>query len=116
MSSPGTGGADGPPGFFLVIANISKRCNIRSLIASAVAFGAEVLVVGQPKFSIDTHAPKGLLPAGFTVSRFADLPSCRDYVHSRGGTLVGVEIGDGARNVDEEPFSGPCAFMPGNEA
>jgi len=29
---------------FLVIANISKRCNIRSLIASAVAFGAEVLV------------------------------------------------------------------------
>eukprot|EP00752_Nemacystus_decipiens_P017741 g15908.t1 len=32
-----------------------------------------------------------------------------------GGTLVGVEIGNGARNVDDEPFSGTCAFMPGNE-
>lgn len=32
------------PQLFVVIANISKRCNIRSLIASAVAFGAEVLV------------------------------------------------------------------------
>jgi len=49
------------------------------------------------------------------VRRFSDLRSCRDYVHSRGGTLVGVEIGDGARNVDDEPFSGTCAFMPGNE-
>lgn len=44
MSTPATGGADAPPAFFLVIANISKRCNIQSLIASAVAFGAEVLV------------------------------------------------------------------------
>lgn len=32
------------PVLFLVIANISKRCNVRSLIASALAFGAEVLV------------------------------------------------------------------------
>ncbi|CAM9613846.1 unnamed protein product [Pylaiella littoralis] len=102
------------PILFLVIANISKRCNIRSLIASALAFGAEVLIVGQPKFSIETHAPSGL-PPGFSVTRFPDLSSCRDYVHSRGGTLIGVEIGDGAKNVDEEPFSGTCAFMPGNE-
>lgn len=70
--------------------------------------------VGLPKFCIQTHAPKGL-PAGFAVKRFDDLLACRDYVHSREGTLVGVEIGDGARNVDEEPFSGTCAFMPGNE-
>lgn len=72
--------------------------------------------VGQPKFSIETHAPPpDRLPPGFSVRRFPDLPSCRDFVHSRGGTLVGVEIGEGARNVDEEPFSGTCAFMPGNE-
>lgn len=72
--------------------------------------------VGQPKFSIETHAPApARLPPGFSVTRFPDLASCRDYVHSRGGTLVGVEIGEGARNVDEEPFSGTCAFMPGNE-
>lgn len=70
--------------------------------------------VGQPKFSIETHAPSGL-PPGFSVTRFSDLSSCRDYVHSRGGTLVGVEIGDSAKNIDEEPFSGTCAFMPGNE-
>lgn len=49
------------------------------------------------------------------MKRFADLSSCRDYVHSKSGTLVGVEIGDGARNVNEEPFSGTVAFMPGNE-
>ncbi|CAB1117421.1 unnamed protein product [Ectocarpus sp. CCAP 1310/34] len=70
--------------------------------------------VGQPKFSIETHAPRGL-PPGITFTRFSDLPSCRDYVHSRGGTLIGVEIGGGARNIDEEPFLGTCAFMPGNE-
>lgn len=29
--------------------------------------------------------------------------------------MVGIEIGNGARNVDEEPFAGTCAFMPGNE-
>ncbi|CAN0504635.1 unnamed protein product, partial [Laminaria digitata] len=64
---------------------------------------------------METHAPNGL-PPGFAVRRFADLPSCRDFIHSAGGTLVGVEIGAGARNVDEEPFAGTCAFMPGNEA
>ncbi|CAM9504117.1 unnamed protein product [Ascophyllum nodosum] len=103
------------PRLFLVIANISKRCNIRSLITSAVAFGAEVLVaVGQPKFAIETHAPKGLA-SGLAVERFPDLSSCRDYVHARGGRLIGIEIVGGAVNVDEEPFRGTCAFMPGNE-
>lgn len=38
------------PGFYLVISNISKRCNVRSLIASAVAFGAEVLVGERNEF------------------------------------------------------------------
>lgn len=70
--------------------------------------------VGQPKFEIETHAPKALAP-GLTMERFPDLQSCRDYVHSRGGELIGVEIMDGARNIDEEPFSGTCAFMLGNE-
>ncbi|CAN0303942.1 unnamed protein product [Ectocarpus sp. 6 AP-2014] len=115
MDKPVNAASSVPPVLFLVIANISKRCNIRSLIASAVAFRAEILIVGQPKFSIETHAPRGL-PPGITFTRFSDLPSCRDYVHSRGGTLVGVEIGGGARNIDEEPFLGTCAFMPGNEA
>ncbi|CAN0273678.1 unnamed protein product [Ectocarpus sp. 12 AP-2014] len=114
MNNPVNTASSVPPILFLVIANISKRCNIRSLIASAVAFRAEILIVGQPKFSIETHAPGGL-PPGVTFTRFSDLPSCRDFVHSRGGTLIGVEIGGGARNIDEEPFLGTCAFMPGNE-
>ena len=33
-----------PAKLYLVITNISERCNIRSLIASGVAFGAEVLM------------------------------------------------------------------------
>ncbi|CAM9499816.1 unnamed protein product [Ectocarpus sp. 4 AP-2014] len=114
MNMPVSAASSVPPVLFLVIANISKRCNIRSLIAAAVAFRAEILIVGQPKFSVETHAPRGL-PPGITFTRFSDLPSCRDYVHSRGGTLIGVEIGGGARNIDEEPFLGTCAFMPGNE-
>lgn len=32
------------PALYLVIANISKRPNVRSLIASAIAFEAKVLV------------------------------------------------------------------------
>lgn len=73
-----------------------------------------VTAVGQPKFSIETHAPPGL-PADIIIRRFPDLISCRDFVHARSGKLVGIEIVEGARNVDEEPFSVACAFMPGNE-
>ena len=46
-SSDDCGPNPDPPVLFLVIANISKRCNVRSLIESALAFGAEVLVGKQ---------------------------------------------------------------------
>lgn len=60
---------------FLVIANISKRCNIRSLIASAVAFGAEVLV--------GMYAPLHHARAGANVSCvFVSLLLRRSIVHS----------------------------------
>jgi len=34
---------------------------------------------------------------------------------SRGFTICGVEIVEGAQNVAEHPFRGPTAFMSGNE-
>ncbi|CAM9938820.1 unnamed protein product [Discosporangium mesarthrocarpum] len=101
---------------YIIIANISKRPNIRSMIASASAFGADVLVVKQPKFSLDTHVPPNV-PSSVNIRRFDTLRDCCDFVHSRGGAVIGVEIVDGAKNLDEDPFpfSGTCAVMMGNE-
>lgn len=39
----------------------------------------------------------------------------KSYLHEKGVSIVGVEITRGAQSVTEAPFSGPCAFVLGNE-
>ncbi|CAM9112537.1 unnamed protein product [Choristocarpus tenellus] len=72
--------------------------------------------VGQPKFSVGTHTAPDI-PASLCIRQFRDLDSCCDFVHGRGGSMIGVEIVDGARSLDDDPFpfDKSCAFMMGNE-
>ena len=46
---------------------------------------------------------------------FPTLPECREWLHSQGVELLGVEICEGAESVAAHPFRGPTAFMLGNE-
>jgi tRNA(Leu) C34 or U34 (ribose-2'-O)-methylase TrmL len=97
----------------LVVHNISKSNNVGELLRSATAFGAtEVLIVGQPKFN--TFGAKGA-QKHMRTRVFASLPLAKDYLVSVNSSLVGVEIGHGARSIATSPFTGSTAFLMGNE-
>jgi tRNA G18 (ribose-2'-O)-methylase SpoU len=114
------------PCSFLIIANISKKENIKKILVSANAFGvAEVFIVGQPTLELDTicaqgfakHQPlgvKGAVPA-ITFRRFDSLPECRNYCQQIGCSICGIEILDSAEDINTNPFRGDTAFMLGNE-
>jgi len=107
---------------YLVISNISKKQNVKTLITVAVAFGVEhVVIVGQPHFDLATHAPRESvvprLSEHVKIHRVEDLRACKTFLSERRARLYGIEIVDGARSVEEVDFKGhPCAFMMGNEA
>ena len=48
------------PELYLIISNISKRVNIRTLITSANYFGATILIAGQRNFDSVKHIPTNL--------------------------------------------------------
>ena len=103
----------------LIISNISKRNNIKTLLIGAAAFGvSEVLVVGQPKLDLPQLLALAFGaedPAPLVVRRFDTLGSCRAYVMSCGGSICGVEIMHDARDVCTHPFRGDTALLLGNE-
>ena len=77
-----------------------------------------MLVVGLQKIDMDvigSHAfSKG--PHPFSFRRFDNLDDCRRYLKEMGDiAIVGVEIMDGAADVNTHPFSGDTAFLMGNE-
>mmetsp|Transcript_4897 Transcript_4897/g.6342 ORF Transcript_4897/g.6342 Transcript_4897/m.6342 type:complete len:169 (+) Transcript_4897:79-585(+) len=105
---------------YLVIANISKKQNIRTLITVAVAFGIDnILIVGQPNFEVNTHVAVSKLSyveERIQFHRVCDLKACRQFLTDRNIRLYGVEIVDGATNIEHADFSNKiCAFMMGNE-
>ncbi len=113
---------------YLIITNISKSPNIKSLIRSAAAFGADtIFVAGQKKFNFndedkDSDIPTNLKPlmaAGLLkIIKFEKLEECIDHVHSLGIKVLGVEIDESAVDLDEADnslFDGDTAFMMGNE-
>jgi tRNA G18 (ribose-2'-O)-methylase SpoU len=109
---------------YLVVSNISKRNNIRSLLQTAAAFGCvEVFVVGQRTFDFDVDGndvPKSLVQhivrEDMPIARFEKWNDCVEYLKERNIALVGVEIHEDAQNIDE--FWMPnksVAFLMGNE-
>lgn len=125
------------PRLFLLLHHISKRQNVRTLLTSAAAFGAEVLVVGQPGFDELSHVPKRLATAFAAVEGEAEPPhpptplyrrfdgtleECRDYLQAQNIQVWGIEIGETAVNVEEAPWDkggggggGGVALLLGNE-
>jgi tRNA G18 (ribose-2'-O)-methylase SpoU len=103
------------PRHYLIVNNVQKTKNIKNMLLSASAFGVhEVLVVGQKKLDLDEHAAL-LRRLRCPVSRLASLRDCRDYCQARSVRIVGVEILESARSIDDEPFLGDTAFIMGNE-
>jgi hypothetical protein len=127
-----------PPQLYLIIYAISKKTNVKNLLTSAAAFGARPIIgkcmgtsciaeprpdldcyelppVRQPAFQEETHMAPCLRGGRLEVDRFETLEECCASLKARGVAICGVEISDGALNVEDEPFSGPTALLMGNE-
>jgi tRNA G18 (ribose-2'-O)-methylase SpoU len=103
-----------PDTCYLIINHISKSNNIKTLITSAKAFGAKVLIVGAPKACTAHSHALSLLEEG-DGKRFDTLQACRDWLSTMNVAIVGVEIVAAADNIESEPFDGSVAFLMGNE-
>ena len=112
---------------YLLLANISKRPNIKCLIRNAVAFGVKtIFVAGQKKFNFDADSEKSDLPpiirsmiqnGHLKIVQFSKLKDCIEHMHSLGIKVIGVEIDESSVDVEDTDacFSGDTAFMMGNE-
>lgn len=135
-SSEVPGGKSPIANLFLIITNISKRANVRSLLLTAAAFGCRtVFVAGQKKFNFDPDGPdipvqirQLIVNGGMTITRFDKLDECVHHIKNMGndGTssnsdksncveIIGVEIDESAVDVEEFQFRGDTCFMMGNE-
>mmetsp|Transcript_55294 Transcript_55294/g.140253 ORF Transcript_55294/g.140253 Transcript_55294/m.140253 type:complete len:243 (+) Transcript_55294:60-788(+) len=106
-------GQESMPKSYLLLFNVGKRQNFGTLLRSACAFGvSEVFVVGAKKLA--TFGNQGT--AGYSPERYFDtLETAKADCVARGIRICGIEIDESARPVQEHPFSGPTAFMLGNE-
>lgn len=102
------------PKCFLVIHSVSKRHNVGNLLRSATAFGvAEVCIIGSKQFN--TFGSQGACDY-VTIKSFPTLKECCHHLKvNEGCEIIGVEIMEGAKLVESHPFSGPTAFILGNE-
>ena len=100
-----------PPRCFLLVTAIGKSRNIGMLMRSAVAFNAEIVLCGS---NFKNYGSQG-------THRFAvvhGFPTAAEgvtFLRTQGARILGIEITPGAEKVDAHPFSGPTAFLPGNE-
>ena len=107
------GGPQEPPACWLVLHSVAKKHNLGTLVRNATAFGcAAVLLVGDRSFN--TFGAHGA-DAHVSFKHFESLAAVRAYVHEAGGCLLGIEITDASLDVGTHPFTGPTAFLLGNE-
>ena len=111
------------PWIALLITNISKSANIKSLLLAAYAFGCrQIFVCNQPKFNFDYSHPNSDIPKqlqdGFLkIFRFHSFDECVQHIRLIGAQLVGVEIHDDAIDIEEDTcFMGDTVLIMGNEA
>ena len=100
------------PECFLILFNVAKDSNFGFLIRTANAFGAKILVAGRNKvarFGATARTRRNPL------QKFRFFEEAVDFVRERNCEILGVEIGEEAHSVWNEPFKGPTAFIIGNE-
>jgi tRNA G18 (ribose-2'-O)-methylase SpoU len=113
---------------YLVIYNIQKRNNVRSLLTTAAAFGVQViLMVGLPKFDCDPHGKdippqlkKPMEEGTFIISRFVAWKECNEFLREHEIRLLGIEIHKDAAPVEsffDSTFDADknTAILMGNE-
>ena len=111
-SAPSTDGKQ-PPECYLIFSNIGKKHNLGNLVRSAVAFGVkETVVVGYHKFNV--FGAKGS-DKYMTYHRVDKLSEAREYLKGKGVRICGIEIMKDSKPIQSHPFSGPTAFILGNE-
>jgi len=97
----------------LVLFNISKSRNFGGMIRSANALGvSEIIIIGRKDFK--TYGNFGTYDSRI-LKHFYTLEDCVVYLHENNYALAGIEISDNAVNIEEHPFMGNTAFLPGNE-
>jgi len=94
-----------PAQLYLVIANISKRPNVRKLVEIAAAFNIRILVVGQhkiwPKDNDTAVVPHDLQQSSLSILRFDKWHELVEHLQQHRIRLVGVEIHPDAVSVKE---------------
>lgn len=104
------------PSFFILIYNISKLKNIGTLIRSANAFGVkQIFILGENKKIL-----KKFFGSQGTVNKsdflfFDDVSQLRIYCQEKSINIVGIEIGEGSKPINEFEFKGDTLFVLGNE-
>jgi tRNA G18 (ribose-2'-O)-methylase SpoU len=114
---------DKSPKLHLVICNICKATNVRSLLLSACAFGCHsVLVVGQNRNFGELPAPvqHQVNQGRLILERFDKWKDCVEHLSSRKIRLIGVEIDSTSVSLDEDyfqkqPLDSDTALIMGNE-
>jgi tRNA G18 (ribose-2'-O)-methylase SpoU len=113
------------PTLYLVIFNIQKRNNVRSLLMTAAAFGIQVcIIVGQPKFDSDPDGPNVpsqlksyMMDDRFVILRLETWTECDEYLRRNEIRLLGVEIHKDAKSVETffDSNDTRTALLMGNE-
>ncbi|PNW83678.1 hypothetical protein CHLRE_05g238950v5 [Chlamydomonas reinhardtii] len=118
VAEAGSSAAEAPstsgPASYIITHSVSKRHNIGTIVRSATAFGVkEVCLVGSRQFN--TFGSHGS-DAHVAFRHFDTLAKCVQHLKEvEGCRVLGVEICEGALPVQEHPFTGPTAFLLGNE-
>ena len=108
-----TGSNAGKPECRIIVHNIGKKNNIGNITRSAVAFGVtQTILCGEKKAS--THGHQNTRKY-MRFEHFPTLAACRTHLKEAGFSIIGVEIGDNSKDVTTHPFTGPTAFIFGNE-
>lgn len=97
----------------LVLFNISKSRNFGEIIRTADALGiSEILIVGRKQFSTYGHFGTD---NGRKRRHFYTLDDAVNYLRCHQYNIAGIEISPDSRSIEQHPFHGNTAFLPGNE-
>ena len=97
----------------LILFNITKSKNLGGLIRTADSLGVtEILIVGRQGLKRGGHC--GTIDSK-RLKHFFTFDDVVSYLNELNFTIVGIEISNDSIAVEEHPFEGNTAFLPGNE-
>lgn len=97
----------------VLIHHVAKRENVGTLLRSAAAFGVREIVTGsRGKLKAFGHLGSR---RHLRVVQFATLDKAVAYLKAQQFAVLGIEIDPQAVDIASRPFTGPTAFLMGNE-